>query len=104
MKEIITLSEYQELLKTPGKYVIKISAPWCGPCRTLKGIIDGLDDEIKDLFVEINADEAEEELIDLLKVRNIPTLIFYNGAEEYSRKVGALNKDEILNLINDTSK
>ena len=104
MKEITTINEYHKLLEISGKHVIKISAPWCGPCRTLKGIVDGLDDEIKDLFVEINADEAEEELIDLLKVRNIPTLIFYNGTEEYSRKVGTLNKDEILNLINDTGK
>jgi thiol-disulfide isomerase/thioredoxin len=104
MKQITTVSEYHKLLELPGKHIIKISAPWCGPCRTLKTIIDELDDEIKDLFVEINADEAEEELINILKVRNIPTVIFYNYTEEYCRKIGILKKEEILDLINDTSK
>lgn len=94
-----TLSEYQELLKQPGKHIIKMSASWCGPCRTLKATIDSLEDSIKNLFIEIDADEADDDLTQQLKVRSVPTLIFYDGDKEYARLIGAVSKNKILDTL-----
>ena len=60
MNRITTVSEYQELLSQPGKHVIKIFASWCGPCKVLANVINGLEDSIKNTFVEVDADEADD--------------------------------------------
>lgn len=102
MNKIKTVEEYRNLITIPGKHIVKVSASWCGPCRTLSSMIQELDDELKQPFIEIDVDEAEPDLVDLLHVRNIPLLIFYKGSEEVLRTVGGFTKDELLNLINDT--
>ena len=95
MIQIKTISEYQNLLSQPGKHVIKVSASWCGPCKVLANVINGLEDSIKNTFVEVDADEADD-IIQQLNVRNVPVLIFYDGAKEYNRLVGAVTKDKII--------
>lgn len=103
MEKISTLNEYQNLLNQPGVHVIKVSASWCNPCKTLTSRINDFDNSIKDLFVEVDVDEAEDQLLDTLKVRNVPVLIFYNGTKEADRLVGAQTKDAILSILEDTT-
>ena len=103
MNKIKTVSEYQDLLNQPGVHIIKVFASWCNPCRTLASRINDLNDSIKNLFVEIDVDEAEDQLLDILKVRNVPVLIFYNGTKEANRLVGAQTKDAILSILEDTT-
>lgn len=99
MNKIKTKSEYENLLNQPGKHIIKISASWCNPCKTLASTIDSLEQSLKDLFVEVDVDDAEDDLINILNVRNVPVLIFYNENKEFNRLVGAQTKDKILSIL-----
>ena len=103
MNKISTIKEYREIITIPSKHIVKVSASWCGPCKVLSSMIQELDDELKQPFIEIDVDEAEPELIDLLHVRNVPLLIFYDGIKELSRHVGGLTKEDLMKLINDTN-
>lgn len=99
MNKITTVSEYQNILSQPGKHIVKVSASWCNPCKVLTSMIDTFDDSIKSLFIEIDADEAEDDLVSILNVRNVPVLIFYNKDKEMERLVGAQKKEKILDII-----
>lgn len=99
MNKITTISEYQNLLSQPGKHVIKVSASWCNQCKVLASIIDTFDDSVRSLFVEVDADKAEDDLVSILNVRNVPVLIFYNQDKEIERLVGAQKKEKILDTI-----
>lgn len=99
MKKIKSTSEYQDLLNQSGKHVIKISASWCNPCKTLASTIESFEQSTKDLFVEVDVDEAEDDLINILNIRNVPVLIFYDGNKEFNRLVGAQTKDKILSIL-----
>lgn len=99
MNKITTSQEYSDLINSPGIHVIKISADWCNPCKTLTSIIDTLEDSVKNLFTEIDVDEAEDSLIARLNIRNVPVLIFYKNGGEYNRTVGVKTADEILTII-----
>lgn len=98
MNKITTVSEYENAIKTEA-CVIKVSASWCNPCKTLASMIDTFKDDIKKLFVEIDVVEAEEELINKLRVRNVPVLIFYKDGQEVNRFVGVKFKEDILAVI-----
>lgn len=101
MKEIKTEEELKAIIDSNDVVVFKVGAPWCGPCRTLEAIISEIEAENIDSaeFVEVNVDEADEEFVDNLRVRNVPVLIFYKNGEAVDRTVGLLSKNDLLDKI-----
>ena len=101
MKEIKTEEELKGIIDANDVVVLKIGAPWCGPCKAIEANISEIESENIDSaeFVEVNVDEADEEFVDNLRVRNIPVLIFYKNGEAVDRTVGLLTKQDIINKI-----
>ena len=66
-------------------------AEWCGPCRMLGPVIEGLADEYEGRAVigKVNVDE-EGELAMRYGVMNIPTVILFKNGREIDRKVGVM--------------
>ena len=75
-----------------GKLVmVDFWAAWCGPCRMLSPVIDGLDKryEGKVVIGKVNVDE-EQELAITNGVMSIPTVVFFKDGKEIDRKVGVM--------------
>ena len=70
---------------------IDLYATWCGPCKMLSPVIDGLADryEGKVLVGKVNTDE-QPELAIRFGVMSIPTVIFLKDGKEIDRKVGVM--------------
>ncbi len=97
VKEINEI-EFKELTGS-GKVVVDCFAPWCGPCRMLSPIIDELASELTDytfykLNVDDNANIAEE-----YEIFSIPTLLYFEDGKLVKKKIGLLNKEEIISMI-----
>jgi len=86
--------------KKQGNLVIDFYAPWCGPCKGLKPVIDALAKEYGDrvTFVKIDID-THKGLAG--GIRSIPTLHFYQNGQKVHQAVGGKSKDELRSLIND---
>jgi thiol:disulfide interchange protein len=87
-KIILDRTEFEKVLKENGGKgygsIFKFTAPWCGPCKTIKNLVDAQVAAIpatsKLACYEINVDESFD-IYALLKrgrmVNGIPTLLFY---------------------------
>ena len=82
--------------------VIKLSASWCGPCRTYAPIFHKVSqmEEFKDIeFEEIDVEENSE-IAEKYGVRNIPcTLIFNNLGDYVARLPGLQTEEDLYNKI-----
>ena len=71
-------------------------ASWCGPCRMMSPVVDGLSEKLPELKVcKVNVDE-EPELADEFAIDMIPALIFIKDGEEAGRIIGVKSEDDLI--------
>ena len=79
--------------------IVDFWAPWCAPCRMLGPNFEALSKEMKDIkFAKVNIDENNE-LADMLNVKNIPCMVLFKDGEEVNRILGAFPKDSLKKRI-----
>lgn len=81
------------------KKILKLGAPWCGPCHALDAQLEMVSSESSVEIESVNVDENEE-VAEKYNIRNIPVLIFLDeNNEEVTRKVGMTTASVILEII-----
>ena len=71
-------------------------APWCGPCRSLKPMLEKLVEEYGGRFelAKINTDEAPQ-ISAALQIRSIPLVVLFIGGRPVDQFMGALPESQI---------
>ena len=85
-------------------HIVKIGAPWCGPCRTLSDTLHNLDpNKIGDtLIADVNIDEEDNEDIAMeYNIRNIPVTLYVKNGEVFGRTIGSISANDIYKYIED---
>ena len=89
---------FDELIKN-DIVLVDFYAEWCGPCKMLSPILEELSSDRKNIkIIKINVDE-EENLARKFGVMSIPTLILFKDGIETDKKIGYMNKEELINWI-----
>ena len=79
------------------KQVLKFSATWCGPCKSLSNIIknvDFKDVELKEIDIDENADEAKK-----YGIRGVPTMVLLEDGVEVRRQAGVMTADKVGEFV-----
>lgn len=74
------------------KEILKFQATWCGPCKMLSNIMEGVDFGIPVRAIDI---DENMELAKQYGIRGVPTLVLTEDGKEVKRQSGVLTEEQI---------
>jgi thioredoxin 1 len=103
--EITNYNDYKSFKEADDDIlrVLKLGAPWCGPCRMLSNTISNLNEDKvgSTIFAEIDIDgDGLDDVVSELSIRNIPVTLFIKNGVILEKKVGSIQENDIYNIIN----
>jgi thioredoxin 1 len=104
IREIKNLTDLNDFyaLNSEDLHILKIGAPWCGPCRQLETVLHGLEENKMNgtLVAAVNIDADETEDIALkYSVRAIPLTLFVKNGEVIERVQGPMTANDVYKKI-----
>ena len=90
----------EEVMKTEKTVILDFYADWCGPCKMMSPIIDGIAEELgEEVKVgKVNTDENLD-LAQKFNIMSIPTIMVFKNGNVTKTFVGVTSKNEIINAI-----
>ena len=104
MSDLVNLNKesFEKITAEKDKtLIIDFWAPWCGPCKALTPVLEGISAEMSDkvgvykVNVDDNTDLAQEH-----GVQSIPTMLIYKNGSLSETIVGLKTKDELVDIVN----
>ena len=84
MEVLLTKEAFEEAVNTDSPMIIDFSAEWCGPCKMLAPLIDGIEGTEKyKVDIEILPELAKE-----YGVTTVPTVIIFRNGEALDTIIG----------------
>ncbi len=89
-----------EVLKAELPVLVDFFADWCGPCKRVAPVVEGLAEELKGRakIVKLNVEEAPA-TTEKYNVMSIPTFIVFKNGTAVNQHIGELSKDGLIRLI-----
>jgi thioredoxin 1 len=89
VNEIQESSFKNEVLDSAVPVLVDFFAPWCGPCRALAPVLEGIASSYGDKLkvVKVNVDECQDLAVQY-RIRGVPTLMIFRAGQVVDTIVG----------------
>ena len=97
MAQVISSEEFNNLVEhIEGIAVVDFFATWCGPCKMLSPVIEGLAEKMEQVnFYKLNVD-ASSDIAGRYGVQAIPNLIIFKDGKAVDQITGFVPENEIV--------
>lgn len=99
-----SLNSYDELKNIVANasipLVVDFWAPWCGPCQAMQPILEKMSADMAGVmgFAKMNIDDHQE-MIEIGKIEEIPTMVVFKGGKEVARIVGMYGESALTKTL-----
>jgi thioredoxin 1 len=95
------MSNFSEIINQDKPVLVDFFAEWCGPCKMMSPILKEVKSAFGDKISIIKIDvDKNQPLAAKYQVRGVPTLILYKSGKQVWRQSGAVQKNELVTIIN----
>lgn len=102
MAKVIDSYEFAEKVeKTKGVVVVDFFATWCGPCKMLAPVFEGVSNEMRDKaeFFKLDIDESET-IARKYRIAAVPTMIIFKDGVPVENLAGFMPRENIRRKVN----
>lgn len=96
------MENFQELINSETPVLIDYYATWCGPCKMMHPVLDGLKERMGDRvkIVKIDVDvPANRQSVYEYQIQSVPTLMLFKQGKMLWRKSGVVSATELQEII-----
>jgi len=92
----------EEVLKSELPVLVDFWAEWCIPCRMLTPLVEEIEQEYSGRLKvgKCNVDESPQSGTEY-NIHSIPTLMVFYKGRIYSKKIGVMPKEQIIDMFKD---
>lgn len=95
----LTVKQFKDKQEQGDHFFVVFSAPWCGQCRRLKGVLRQVESKLKVTFYALNVDDMGD-LVNLYDIETIPVLSVFRGHAQEGLFINPPSRKHIEDFIN----
>ena len=100
MVDIKSEQQFDELIEKNELVFVDFWAPWCGPCKALKPVLEKVCKDKDVMLIKVNIDDNRP-LAQRYQVTSIPVMLLFKWGEMRTGALGNKSEAEIIKMIDD---